>query len=115
MPSRPTTRPGVVATIVRAAGAANAVAGGGRSPMSVIRPRNLGLRDRRADPRAGAAPRVQVPAKAEYARRAGPWWRGRRRWPGKVQRGGDLPGDRDAQAGHLSPPVRGVAQQPDAA
>src|ERR1700722_1701507 len=34
--------------------------------------------------------------------------------PGKVQRGGDLPGDRDAQAGQLSALVRVVAQQPDA-
>jgi hypothetical protein len=34
--------------------------------------------------------------------------------PGKVQRGGDLPDDRDAQAGQLSALVRVVAQQPDA-
>jgi hypothetical protein len=34
--------------------------------------------------------------------------------PGKVQRGGNLPGDRDTQAGQLSPLVRVVAQQPDA-
>src|ERR1700747_3593441 len=35
--------------------------------------------------------------------------------PGKVQGGGDLPGDRDTQAGQLSALVRVVAQQPDAA
>ena len=35
--------------------------------------------------------------------------------PGKVQRGGDMPADRDAQAGQLSALVRVVAQQPDAA
>src|ERR1700722_11345555 len=34
---------------------------------------------------------------------------------GEVQRGGDLPGDRDAQAGQLSALVRVVAQQRDAA
>src|SRR5262249_3164832 len=34
--------------------------------------------------------------------------------PGEVQGGGDLPGDRDAQAGQLSALVRVVAQQPDA-
>src|SRR5580693_7213785 len=34
---------------------------------------------------------------------------------GKVQGGGDLPGDRDAQAGQLSALVRVVAQQRDAA
>jgi len=33
---------------------------------------------------------------------------------GKVQRGGDLAGDRDAQAGQLSTLVRVVAQQHDA-
>ena len=34
--------------------------------------------------------------------------------PGKVQCGGDLPGDRDAQAGQLSALVGVVAQQRDA-
>src|SRR3984885_10194760 len=34
--------------------------------------------------------------------------------PGKVQRGGDLPGNRDAQAGQLGALVRVVGQQRDA-
>src|SRR5262249_54135864 len=50
---------------------------GGRSLMSVISPRSRGAPGWRA---GAPRPRVQDPAKADHAHRAGPWRPGRRRW-----------------------------------
>ncbi len=86
--------------------------------MSVIGPRSRGVPDRRGLERAGVPVRLggafKTPRKRIMPTAPGLGGQVGGVGPGKVQRGGDLPGDRDAQAGQLSALVRVVAQQPDA-